>query len=258
MPITNGTSARRALEMPVMPASSGISRLIHEDSCSRVQQIDAGQQRLVLKTFRPGQLAKWRTFLCRSRGEREFVNLQRLREAQVPCVRPVAWDAKRRFGCVIQTEITTVFVEGGGDLRAALRALPRGEAASASLRRRLAARYGTLIRHLHDAGFVSTTLQPRNVLVGLAHGEMRLCDQPSLIRRRRSTVGSRAADLDLYDVAFSPARCRDFSPVERLRLVLAYSADNRVLARRIWRRLARRSRRRQHFLKELARGLWGR
>lgn len=255
MSIWNGTSARR---MPGTPRPTHVARLIQEDSHSRVEQIDTGDERLVLKTFRPGHLARWRTFLCRSRGEREFVNLQRLWAARVPCVKPVAWDEQRRFGCVILTEVSTRYLEGAGNLRSSLKALPRGEDGSTLARRRLAARYGALIRHLHDAGFVSTTLQPRNILVRGRDGEMILCDQPRLIRLRRSAIGSHAADLDLYDIAFSPARCQDFSRTERLRVVRTYCADDRSAAGRIWRRLSGRSRRRQHFLKEFARGLWGR
>ena len=52
---------------------------------------------------------------------------------------------------------------------------------------------------------------------------------------RRSIVGRRIAGYDVYDIAFSPPRCRDFSATERWRLLLAYTGGDRAAVRELWR-----------------------
>ena len=240
------------------PMAARIVQVIQTDRSSLIERIAIAGEDLVRKSFRPRPMSRLRTFLCRSRGEREFTNLRRLMAAAVPTVRPVGWDEERRLGCVVRTDLVTAYVADATDLRAMLRGLPRGRSDTALRRRALAAGYGRLIRQLHEAGFVSTSVQPRNVLVRGNGVEMCLCDQPWLIGLGRSAVGSRSGDIDLYDIAFSSARCQEFSAVERWRTVLAYCGGERDAARQLWRRLTGRGPRRQHVAKQLTRGHPGR
>lgn len=235
------------------------ARVLQEDVCSRVERIETEQVAVVRKTHRPRLWLLWRTFLVRSRGAREYANLARLSDAGVRCVRPLAWSEARLLGCAPVSYLVTEYVDAR-NLRDVLALLPAGVRATSAARRALATRYGELARELHCAGFLSTTLQPRNVLVcgDPQDPHLRLCDQPALVVWPRSVHLSHLAAIDLYDMAFSSHRQRDFSRAERFRILRAYVAGDRTAARRIWRALSGRSSRVHRAYKQLTRGVFGR
>ena len=82
-----------------------------------------------------------------------------------------------------------------------------------------------------------------------------LCDLPYAFHFRGSILGRRLAGYDVYDIAFSPPRCRDFSAAERWRLLLAYTDGDREAVRALWRRLSQRNRRLHRLFKEWLTGL---
>jgi hypothetical protein len=106
----------------------------------------------------------------------------------------------------------------------------------AAARRALAAAMGRLVARLHRGGFLWCTPMPRNVLVvgDPARAELAVCDTPAGIPLGRPVHGTRLATIDLFDAAFSPSRCRDFSRVERLRWLLGYADGDHALVRRLW------------------------
>lgn len=239
---------------------SPVVTLIKEDPHARVERLDTARGEVVRKTYTVPASVRWRTFLTTSRGRREHRNLTWLVEAGVPAVRPLDWGEERRAGCVTRSWVETEYLEGARDLRRLVREGKHVAMAGPRAWPRVLERVGALARACHRAGLVSTTMQTRNLLVA---GEAEdpvvvLCDQPSLVRLPGSVWGGRLAAIDLYDLAFSASRRRDFSRAERYRLVLAYAGGDRRLSRRLWRRLSGRRRLAHKAAKGLVRGVLGR
>lgn len=242
---------------PVAPEASDAleppytALVLKEDPTSRVERIATRAGPVLRKTYRPRPFLLWRTFLARSKGAREHRNLALLCAAGIDCVRPVGCGETRVLGLVTQSWVATEYLEGARDLKALFATLRPIDATRAPLRRTLLQRYGELLRALHRAGFCSNTLQPRNVLSTGPDPTARLviCDQPALIAFPRSVHASWIGNIDLFDVAYSPQRQRDFAAAERYRLTLAYCAGDRAEARRLWRKLSARSEWRHRAIK---------
>mgnify|MGYP002623475989 CR=1 FL=1 len=213
---------------------------------TRIERVDASTPEL-RKTYVTRPALRWRTFLRRSRAEREFQNLAALRDAGVSCVRPLRWSELREGGCVLRSTLVTALERGARDLREVLRDDP-----GPGVRRRCAGRLGALLRDVHTAGFCSTTASPRNVLV-LADGRVVLCDQPYASRVRASWCAAPVRQLDVYDAFFSPNRLREWSRTERWVGVLAYTAGDRGAARRLWRKISGRPGWWFHVVRQLCR-----
>lgn len=194
---------------------------------------------VVLKVYRQPRWLRWRTWLMPSRAAREWRNLDRVRRAGVACVEALAWDEVRRRGCVRESGLVTRLVAGAPSLKEVL-----GTVCPPRARRSLARALGHLVRTLHETGFVGARMTPRNVLVtgDLEAPRLVLLDLPAALAFGASIVATGRADLDLWDAALSPGRSRHLSRPERLRVLLAYHADERAAARASWRRLARRPR----------------
>ena len=211
---------------------------IKAERWTTVDVLEIGTRRIVRKVYRNRPSLWWRTWLTRSRSAREYQNLDRVRRAGVPCIEALAWDEARRFGCVAESALLTRFVADAPSLKQVL-ADPRSQPA----RRKLAEAVGMVLRELHAHGFLGCRITPRNFLVVGAPVEARLMllDLPAAIAFAGPLLGTRRASIDLFDAAFSNNRKRQFTNVERLRIVVAYCAQERVLARRMWARLCRRA-----------------
>lgn len=233
--------------------------LIKEDPHARVERVATPRGEVVRKTYTVARSRRWRTFLVASRGRREHRNLTWLVEAGVPAVRPIDWGEERRAGCVTTSWIETEYLEGARDLRRIVREGKWSAMADRRAWTRVLERVGELARACHLAGLVSTTMQTRNLLVGGPPEDpiVVLCDQPSLVRWPASTWGGWLGAIDLYDLAFSASRRRDFSRTERYRIVLAYTEGDRRMLRRLW-RLESRRRLVHKAVKGFARGVLGR
>lgn len=212
--------------------------VLAEDPGSLVERVERGKVALLRKTYRSGPRTAWRSLGRWSRARREFENLRALHDAGVPCARVVEWSERRVFGCAVSSTFVGEFVEHAHNLQVLLRDDAGGRA---PWRRHRAEQLGKLIRRLHDAGYRSTTLSPRNVMVRDAEPSMLLIDQPHAFRSRLRPLLRAGADLDLFDAFFSRNRLREWSATQRFRGLLAYSAGDRSLARRTWRRLSGRS-----------------
>lgn len=206
-----------------------------------VERIETPQGPCVRKTYRNLGLQWWQTFARRSRAAREFANLTAVHRLGLPCTQPVAWSERRRMGFVDSSSLVTRFVPHATPLKQFLAS--HDEAGHRHLRRRIITTAGRLVRALHAGGLLWTTPMPRNMLLVGDPGDARLavCDVPAAIAYRGSILGSDVATIDLFRAAFSPSRCRDYSPGERRRWLLAYTAGDRVLTRRLWRTLGRRT-----------------
>ncbi len=215
--------------------------VLKADVVSRVERVRQGDRTWIRKTYAPAPFFLWRTFLVRSKAAREYRNLRALVDAGVPAVRPLAWEETRRMGCVPRCTLWLADAGPAGDLRVAFARDDAGQ------RRSRAQAMGRLLRAMHDAGFVSLTAYPRNVLVG-ADDRLLLCDQPYL-RRRQGPVRGGGAGIDLYDALFTAGRQRMLSRSERWRSLLAYCGGDREAARIWWRGLRARRRSWQRFLK---------
>lgn len=218
------------------------STILKEELCARVEIIELNGRPVVRKTYYSRPFLLWRTFLMTSRAAREYRNLAAIHAAGVACVRPTSWSETRVYGCVPACTVLTDYVANAPSLKQVMSSLERG---AAGARRTLVAAVGRLVGELHRAGFVSCRITPRNILVpgGVqAPRGLILCDQPAAVQFNHSVVGRSAALIDLYDMAFSPARLQMFSDVERLRMLLAYTGGQRDIASALWRQLRRRPR----------------
>ncbi|MCA8966055.1 MAG: hypothetical protein KDC48_14310, partial [Planctomycetes bacterium] len=137
-----------------------------------------------LKVFRADKLSdRARDALRGPRGEREFRNLERVRQLGLPTVEPLAYgmtvagDELRSF---VATRTFTDAAPFRFDLPAAVQ-----EAA------------GALLRRLHDAGELPGDLHAGNLLVDAA-GELRLVDLTSITHRGELSLGERAAALAFF------------------------------------------------------------
>ncbi|MFK7739558.1 MAG: lipopolysaccharide kinase InaA family protein [Planctomycetota bacterium] len=205
------------------------------DDRTRVERIDRGDHRLLRKCYSFAGLLSLRTFLRRSRAEREFCNLRLLSAADVPCVQAVRWTEQRSRGCVKVCEVVTEFADGSVDLRSALR-----NTSGRTERRRLSRELGGLMAAVHRADYRSSTASLRNVL-RCRDGSLVLCDQP-YAARLWGPVASWARGLDLFDTFFSPGRCADWSNSERWLGLQSYHGGDVDAARTTWRRMSRRPR----------------
>ena len=220
------------------PTDNRDAVVLAEDAGSRVERIERGGVPLLRKTYRSGSMTAWRSLWRWSRARREFENLHALWLAGVPCARAIDWSERRVLGCVVSSTFVAEFLVDARNLQASLRA---DVGWGAAWRRARAEQLGELIRRLHAAGFRSTTLSPRNVMVRDAEPSMLLIDQPHAFRSRLRPLLPAGADLDLFDAFFSRNRLREWTAPQRFRGLLAYSSGDRLLARRTWRRLAGRS-----------------
>lgn len=216
--------------------------VLKQEPWTRVEVVGGADGRVVRKTYRTSRLRRWQSFGVPSRAEREYTNLERAWRAGVPCLEPLHWDAQRAWGCVRLSLLDTRHEPGAEPVPRVL------ERAGGRERARWVAEMGTLLRQVHDAGIIWGTSYPRNILV--AGDRLVVCDVPSALCFDGSTVQRAGARADVYDLAFSPSRCRQFSRVERWRLVRAY-AGSRDAARKLWQGLAGRSRRRNQAIKKL-------
>ncbi len=116
------------------------------------------------KTYSNAWLTAVRSMLRRSRARREFQNLRAMAAAGVPCVHAVSVTERRRLGCVVSSTIQIEHLEGGQDLARCLHSAPHRE------RLAFAEALGRLLARMHAAGYRSTTLSPRNVMVMPAAG----------------------------------------------------------------------------------------
>jgi Lipopolysaccharide kinase (Kdo/WaaP) family len=239
--------------LAVKPRPPFSSHVLEENMVSRVERIEFDENRFVIrKTNRTRPFLSWRTFLMQSCASREFSNLKWLCEAGIPCVRPLDWGETRVLGCAPRCYLVTEFVDAR-NLQAVIAALPQSRSSNTAMRRVLVTKFGELTAAVHRLGVLSTTLQPRNVLVGgdPRNPHLLLCDQPAMIAWPHSVHATRRAEIDLYDVAFSLGRRREFSHTERYRLLLGYTDGDRAAVRRIWRKLFRRPRWVHRMLKSL-------
>lgn len=206
-----------------------------------VELFDTDQGRCVRKTYRNRGLQWWQTFARTSRAAREFVNLAAVHRLGVPCTEPVSWSERRRLGFVDESSLVTRYLPEAIPLKQFLATHDR--AGHRRLRRKIVAAAGALVRQLHAGGLLWSTPMPRNMLLVGEPNAARLavCDVPSAISYARSILGTEVATVDLFRAAFSPSRCRDYSPGEQRRWLLAYTAGDRAQTRRLWRTLGRRT-----------------
>ena len=240
---------KRARSPTTLGARTLGDQVVKEDRRARVELVAAG--RVLRKTYYVRNPKLLRSFLRRSRAQREYENLAELERAGIRCVPLLAWSERRVLGCAWSSCLETERVPSF-DLQGLLLATVGNNGSSATSesgpRRELAAAKGRLLRELHLAGFCSTTMSPRNVLV-VAGRELVLCDQPHLVRKPASIHASSSALVDVFDAFFSKRRRREWTPRERWLGLLAYCDDNAELARGLWRRLRRRTRWHQRFSK---------
>ncbi len=216
-----------------------------------VELFDTAHGRCVRKTYRNRGLQWWQTFARTSRAAREFANLAAMHRLGVPCTEPVSWSEHRRLGFVDESSLVTRFLPQATTLKQFLVAHDGDASSSADpsgvarrrLRLRIVTAAGRLVRQLHAGGMLWNTPMPRNMLlVGDPHAaNLAVCDVPGAITYPGSILGSAVATIDLFRAAFSPSRCRDYTPTERRRWLLAYTAGDRAQTRRLWRTLSRRT-----------------
>ncbi|MGB3968299.1 MAG: lipopolysaccharide kinase InaA family protein, partial [Planctomycetota bacterium] len=215
--------------------------VLKDEPATTVVVLGSGDGAIVRKTYRNRGLRWLQSLWRRSRAQREHDHLAALRAAGLPCLEPLAWSERRRWLAVDESTLQTRFVPASRSLKQVLAALPPGQH---RVRVELASAMGRLLGALHRAGFLWCTPVPRNVLVvgDPATAKLLVIDTPAAVAFRRSLHGKALARIDLYLTAFSASRRTDWSRSERLRLLLGYCEGGRVLARSLWRTLARRSR----------------
>jgi len=223
----------------------GEIEVLKNEPWTRVAKVSEEGRLLVRKTYTYPAHRCWRTILQRPRAEREARALGVAEAAGIPCLRPVQFGGRRRLGGVVSSWITTVFEDHTRPLRDYLRQPPPTSVPGgwSRLRRRLGIAMAGLVRDLHQAGVVWLTLTPRNFLVkGQPEAATLLVsDMPKAICFPKSMVGKGAARLDLFDMCFAPARRLQFSRADRLGMLIRYCDGDRTAARRLWRRLCRRT-----------------
>ncbi len=200
-----------------------------------------------------------------SRAFREFCNLWELRKRGVDAIEPLGVDEDRHRLCVTRSVLTTRFAPETINLRDVL----QDPATPPRKRRDLLAASALLTRTVHQAGCISTTLYPRNVLSRASETpSLLVCDQPHahafggfvtkrLARAAKSDRPRLALNLllvDLYDAGFSPSQKRRTSRIERFRFLHAYVEGDPDRLRRLWPRTEHRRRSAHRFTKGLVRG----
>ena len=214
--------------------------VLKEEPEALVELLGIGASAVVRKTYRNRGIRWWQTFARRSRAEREFENLQHIDVSGTTCPRPLDWSAKTRFGFVNESALVTSYLPDCTTLKSVLadEVSDRNHAE----RQTLISAAGRLVGNLHRSGFLWCTPMPRNMLVvgDPAKGSLAACDTPQGIAVRRSVHATSLALIDLFDAAFSPSRCKDYSRTERLRWLLGYCDGDHGLTRRLWRTLSRR------------------
>ena len=220
-------------DRPAARGDGGPSELIKDEATSRVEIVPVALSRssIVRKTYLTKPHLRWRTFGCRAKAEREYRNIGRLRDLGIEAVEPIGYRVTRTNGCVRESTLDTVFV-ASRSLKFALQ-----EGMGDARRRRLLSAAGELLREFHLAGFVSTSFYPRNLLIDDGDDALLVCDQPGLLHYGESIVGTRRADVDLFDLAFTSGRRLELSSTDRLRIVRAYTHGDPKLSRGIWRRI---------------------
>jgi hypothetical protein len=234
------------------PPSDGPRLVLKDEPAATVVVLGTGADAVVQKTYHNRGLRWWQSVGRRSRARREHDNLAAIHAAGVPCLEPLRWSEERHLGGVDASTLVTRFLAGSRPLKQVLADLPVAQ--HGRVRARLAAAMGALLAELHRAGFLWSTPMPRNVLVAGDPAAARLvvCDTPACVTFRRSLLGSRLAHVDLFLAAFSASRRRDWSAIERWRVLLGYTAGDRERARTLWRELVRRGPRRNELERALA------
>lgn len=224
----------------------GEIEILKSEPWTRVAKIAEAGRLLVRKTYTYPPQRRWRTILQASRAEREAFGLRAAEAAGIPCLRTVRCGARRRLGGVLSCWITTVFEAHTTPLRHYLRHPPATSCPGGwpRLRRRLGRTMAGLVRDLHHAGVLWLTFTPRNVLVKGPPEDRNLLvsDMPKALCFGSGMLGTRGADLDVYDLCFAPQRRLQFTRGDRLAMLIRYCGSDRASARRLWRRLCRRTR----------------
>jgi hypothetical protein len=222
------------------------TQILKSEPLTRVARVSEEGRQLVQKTYTYPAQWRWRTFLQPSRGAREAWGLRAAAAAGVPCLQVVRVGEQRRFGFVLSSSITTVFEADTTPFRDYLREPPDTPYPGGwpRLRRDLGIAMAGLVHDLHQAGILWLTITPRNVLVKGPPEDVQLLvsDTPKALCLPRSVLGTPTADVDLYDMCFAPMRRVLFTRSDRLRMLIRYCDGDRAKARRLWRRLSRRSR----------------
>lgn len=197
--------------------------------------------RVYLKRFRPDRLT-FRFFLRRSRQRREAENATVLREIGVPTAEVVAAGERRRLGCVTEAFVATRGIPGATPLT---EFAPVFGAERSGERRRvrlaLIEKFASIVRRMHEAGYVDHDLYWRNILVSetpRGTHEFHVIDSP---RGTRHVAGGRRGKL--RDLACLHRDGREFlSRTDRARFMKVYLGRERLeradwlLCRRIDRR----------------------
>lgn len=226
--------------------------VLKRDHIATVELIGPGDNMVVVKTYHNAGIRLLQTFARSSRARREHDHLRALFDEGVPCLEPIGWIERRRFGLVSESQLVTRLSPQCRSLKQALTSL-RSDGHHRT-RARLVAAMGSLVGDLHRRGVLWSTPMPRNVLVVGEPADARLAvsDTPACIMVGRSLHGGHLASIDLFLGAFSPSRRRDFTTTERLRWLRAYCGGDRALLRRLWRRQNRRRRPYNELLRALA------
>ncbi len=215
--------------------------VIKQEVATTVEVLGLGEAAVVRKVYRNLGRRWLLSFGRRSRARREFDNLLAVAEIGVPCTTALAWSDRQHFLCIDESTLVTRFLANSQSLKELLASLDRNR--DAKVRHALATGMGRLLSALHRGGFLWCTPMPRNVLVlgEPIRAELAVCDTPAGIYFGRPIQQTCLARIDLFDAAFSPSRCADYSAPERLRWLLGYCDGDRRAVRRLWRTLARRT-----------------
>lgn len=137
-----------------------------------------------VKVFRADTLSdRARDALRGARGEREFRNLERIRELGLPTVEPLAHG----------------MASAAGELRSFVvtRTLPAARPFDFALPTAVLAAAGRLLRSLHDTGTLPGDLHPGNLLVDAEH-TLHLVDLTSIAHGGEPSLSQRAAALAFF------------------------------------------------------------
>jgi len=130
-------------------------------------ELAIGGERFVVRRFSHGGLLRWLTgarFLDAERPFRELILASELTRAGFETPEVVAARARRSKAGGWRLDLVTRRVEGSLNVAQALTALGEPPAGSAP-RRRLLAATGSLVRRLHEAGFLHADLTTSNLLL---------------------------------------------------------------------------------------------